>query len=67
MMRTLSQGRARLVSDHLRFFPSMRSGVGDGMLEVNPNPTAAEVRLSLGSGARCLCKNLSPWRRCPLF
>jgi hypothetical protein len=33
---------ARLVSDHLRLFPSMRSGVGDRIFEMRPDPTAPE-------------------------
>jgi hypothetical protein len=65
MMRTLSQGRARLVSDHLRFFPSMRSGVGDGMLEVNPNPTAAEVRLFTRVGGAVSLQESQPVAEMP--
>src|ERR1700683_1723442 len=33
---------ARLVSDHLRLFPSTRSGVDDRIFEMRPDPTAPE-------------------------
>ena len=54
MMLDARPGPRPLVSDHLRLFPSMCSDVGMG--EINPDPTAAEASLSLGSVPRYLCK-----------
>jgi hypothetical protein len=60
MMLDARPGPRPIGFNHLRLFPSMRSGVGDRIEEINPDPTAAEARLSTRVGAAVSLQKSQP-------